>query len=244
MHNTKSTAHPAFNGVNFIFFDLDDTLIDHKKAQERALVDLWSLLPQLHNIKPDEFTSTYSEINKRLWEAYRNNEIDRTTLKRRRLEQTFETLQAGKLEWKEVDKLYMDCYQHHWEWIDDAREAFVKLSRLFDVGVMTNGFIEVQEKKFKHFSLHRYSRHLIISEEVGYLKPDTRIFDYSAGKAGYDAGHLLYVGDSYNSDIIGGMESGWKTAWFTRDEAGNDDNVADFSFHHFSQLVEALTIKP
>ncbi len=241
MSSNQFPLNSGFNEVSFIFFDLDDTLIDHKKAQKRALMDLWSHFPQLQMVSPEAFAAAYAEVNNRLWEAYRNNDVDQYTLKRRRLEYTFGELQVEMPDWKEADEIYMQYYQRHWEWIDDAREAFITLSKRYKVGIMTNGFTEVQKKKFEFFSLHRFSRNLIISEEVGYLKPDSRIFEYSAEQVNYPAEQLLYVGDSYSSDILGGKQSGWKTAWYVPQGPGPEADAADFSFRHFSQLTEALS---
>ena len=231
---------PDFSGVAFIYFDLDDTLIDHKTAQDRGLLDLWSQYPQLQDTDPNTFTKVYADVNTRLWKAYRNNEIDQQTLRRCRFEQTFEDLQLKKPDWREVDSAYMACYSRHWEWIDDARQAFVALSEHYPIGIMTNGFTDIQQKKFKHISLNRYSRHLVISEQVGFLKPDPRIFAHSAKIAEMDPSQLLYVGDSYSSDILGGSKSGWRTAWYQSNGRDEGNGVADYSFSHFSQLVDVL----
>jgi len=241
MSTSQTVKPPSFNDITFIYFDLDDTLIDHKKAQKRALLDVWTQFPQFQDGDPIHLTETYARYNNLYWDAYRKNEIDQPTLKRLRFEQTIKELGVQGLDWREVETIYMDCYQRHWDWIDDAREGFITLYGMYPVGIMTNGFIEVQQQKFEYFSLHRYSRHLIISEEVGHLKPDRRIFEYAAEKAGSRPDQLLYVGDSHSSDILGGSQSGWKTAWYTQNEAEPASHIADFTFHHFSQLVQALS---
>lgn len=232
---------PELENITFIYFDLDDTLIDHKNAQYRALVDVWTQYEPLQKIAPDLFVTVYSETNNRLWDAYRMQEIDKNTLRRRRFEYTLNKLQLGMLDWREVEDIYLGCYQRHWTWIDDAREGFIMLSKKYPVGVMTNGFMDTQKQKFDYFSLHRYSQHLIISEETGYLKPDPRIFEYSAKQAGREPEQLLYVGDSHASDILGGSQSGWKTAWYNRNENEPSSRIADLTFCKFSQLVQALT---
>ncbi|MDG5767301.1 YjjG family noncanonical pyrimidine nucleotidase [Balneolales bacterium ANBcel1] len=234
-------ATPDFSKVAFIYFDLDDTLIDHKMAQNRGLEDLWADYPELQEIDPKKFTSVFAEVNNQLWSDYRKNRIDQSTLKRLRFEKTFQEIGVKKPNWREVDARYMEYYSRHWEWIADAREAFISLSGQFPIGVMTNGFTAVQQKKFEFFSLHRYTRHLIISEEAGFLKPDPRIFEFSAKKAGVEPSRLLYVGDSYSSDILGGSQSGWMTAWYNPDGEVPGNCAADTTFRQFSQLIDLLT---
>ncbi len=240
MDSITQPVTPDFSSTSFIYFDLDDTLIDHKKAQDRAMVDVWTQYPLLQKVEPLVFASEYAASNHRLWEAYRNNEVSQHELRRLRLEETFNRLNISSLDWREVDKVYMDCYSRHWDWIPEAREAFIRISEHYPVGIMTNGFTFVQKKKFEHFSLNRYTRHLIISEEAGHLKPDTRIFDFAAEKAGCRPGELLYVGDSYSSDVTGGARSGWKTAWFNRSGLNPEPNLADFAFSDYGQLLGSL----
>ena len=237
------------NGISFLFFDLDDTLIDHRTAQERGLIDLWTKFPPLQELDPKELTATFGRVNAGLWERYRDNSINKASLKRKRFENTFKELEVKNVDWREADAVYMDAYSRHWDWIEDARDVFVKLCEKYRCGIMTNGFTAVQKKKFEYFSFQRYCRLLIISEEVGYLKPDRRIFHYSAEMAGYPPEKILYVGDSYSSDIIGGLQSGWKTAWYVPEKDFLDNPAElkkmaekpDLVFHAFSELLAVLS---
>lgn len=237
----RDSGHNGLDGISFIYFDLDDTLIDHKKAQNRALVDLWTRFAGLQSVQPEVLVSVYAQINNRLWDVYRNMGIGQNELKRMRFEQTFSELGVRDLDWREADAAYMMYYQRHWDWIDDAREVFVELSKSYPLGILTNGFNDIQKKKFEHFSLHRHARHLIISEQTGYLKPDSRIFQYAATKTGLPAEKLLYVGDSHSSDIEGGSRSGWKTAWYAQGKNPAVSTEADLVFIHFSELLKELS---
>ena len=44
--------------------------------------------------------------------------------------------------------------------------------------IITNGFKEVQERKLKESTITKYFKTIIISEEVGYKKPNNIIFNY------------------------------------------------------------------
>ncbi len=237
----QNSGRNDMSGIRFIYFDLDDTLIDHKKAQDRALADLWTRYPELQSSGPEVLISVYAGVNNKLWHVYRNSGIGQNELKRIRFEKTFSELGVRGLDWREAEAAYMEFYQRHWEWIDDAREVFTDLAKRYPVGVLTNGFNDIQKKKFEHFSLNRYARELIVSEQTGYLKPDPRIFQYAADLAGYPPESLLYVGDSHSSDIEGGSRSGWKTAWYAVDKEPVEDSPANLIFTHFSELKKALT---
>ena len=62
----------------------------------------------------------------------------------------------------------------------------------------------------KKFALDRYVSHVILSEQVGAMKPAREIFD-AAWRAAADGKPVrkLYVGDSYTTDVLGAKNAGW-----------------------------------
>lgn len=54
----------------------------------------------------------------------------------------------------------------------------------------------------------------MISEQVGVAKPDPKIFNYAPEQAGNpDRSRVLMVGDTAESDILGGINAGLSTCW-------------------------------
>jgi len=51
---------------------------------------------------------------------------------------------------------------------------------------------------------------IIISSEVGFKKPDPKIFKLALGKAGVSAGDCVYIGDNYYVDAVGSRAAGMK----------------------------------
>lgn len=136
----------------------------------------------------------------------------------------------------------MEAYRKYWNWLDGAQDAFIELSRLYDVGIITNGFKETQQKKFEKMELSNYCDVMIISEEIGELKPHPKVFDTATERAKVSRDKILYVGDSYSSDIIGGRNAGWKTAWYTAmSPPVKGEQTADFHFEKFEELVDLLS---
>jgi HAD superfamily hydrolase (TIGR01549 family) len=54
---------------------------------------------------------------------------------------------------------------------------------------------------------------LVISSEVGYIKPHPEIFRLALTHSRLKAEEVLFVGDSYAQDILGAKRVGLKTAW-------------------------------
>ena len=64
---------------------------------------------------------------------------------------------------------------------------------------------------------------IIDSGRVGLEKPDRRIFEHvlaAVGAAGADA---IHIGDSWDADIVGARNAGWRAIWYGRRVAAVDD---------------------
>lgn len=224
----------------FIYFDLDDTLLDHKKAEQNGLKDVHDHFEEFNDISLDNLVSTYHKINKGLWEEYGRGEIDRHILHRRRFEETFIELGIESSLYKEAGKVYMQYYRNHWEWIDGAEEAFNQIRANYDVGLITNGFAETQWMKIKQFGFEDMVSQIVISEEIGVMKPHPKIFDHSTSLAGLNRSEILYVGDSLTSDIKGGRRAGWNVAWYTSKPTKEGKELAHLTFADWDELLGYL----
>lgn len=241
--NVLTNSAPPVNPMKpeFIFFDIDNTLLDHSSAEASAQREIYTQYTELQQVTVDEWLDAYKEINHGLWLQYQNGAIGREQLQRTRFERTMASLGILSERSDEIGKRYMEVYREYWCWIDGAEEALEQISGRFPVGFITNGFLETQHKKIEQMELTRFSNLFIISEEIGVMKPHHKVFDTAAEKAGKPHKTILYVGDSYTSDIIGGKNAGWKTAWFTAlTEDRVENSTADFCFEEYPVLVNFL----
>ncbi|MFN1834501.1 YjjG family noncanonical pyrimidine nucleotidase [Balneola sp. MJW-20] len=226
----------------FIYFDLDDTLLDHKKAEKAGLSDVHDHFEEIQKVSMEELLDTYHRINKGLWEEYGKGDIDRHILHRRRFEETFRELKINTGLWEQAGKVYMNYYRNHWEWIEGAKEAYERIAEKFPVGIITNGFAETQKLKIDQFRLKETAKQIIISEELGVMKPDPQIFRHAEEKAGAGPEEILYVGDSLTSDVIGGSNAGWSVAWYTEKPVEEGTERANLTFQSFDLLLDKLHI--
>lgn len=225
----------------FIYFDLDDTLLDHKKAEQHGLKDVHAHFDEFNDISLELLISNYHHINKGLWEEYGRGEIDRHILHRRRFEETFVGLGIDGGLYTEAGKVYMNYYRNHWEWIEGAKEAFDKIRSKYPVGIITNGFAETQWMKIDKFGFRDMVSQIVISEEIGVMKPHPKIFDHSTELVGFDRSDILYVGDSLSSDVRGGKAAGWKVAWYTSNPTKEGEELADLVFDDFDTLIDFIS---
>ena len=104
--------------------------------------------------------------------------------------------------------------------------------------IITNGFKEVQERKLKESTITKYFKTIIISEEVGYKKPNPKIFNYALEKANAVNTSSLMIGDSYQADILGAINVGINAILFNYHNIDPSDDI--ISVNSLSDLTSYL----
>ncbi len=204
----------------FVYFDLDDTILDHRKAEKCALGDLKEQYASAfsdHNTKVVE--DIYHAGNVLLWKQYSDGKVTKEQLRRRRFEYLFDELAISSLDPLKVGDFYMDRYTFYWDYCAGAEEGFFQIADKYPVGVLTNGFAATQHKKLAQFSKMRNALSAcVISEEFGHMKPHPKLFAHASEQAQTPSETILYVGDSMHSDVKGGQNAGWTVIWYAPEE--------------------------
>lgn len=74
------------------------------------------------------------------------------------------------------------------------------------------------------------------TEDTGYLKPNSEAFRPLEECLGAPPAEILYVGNSYEYDVVGASAAGYRTAHIARFRQRN--SIADLTFFHYSTLLE------
>lgn len=87
-----------------------------------------------------------------------------------------------------------------------------------------------------------YFAPVIISSDLGYRKPDIRIFRQALDGIGLDSSEVLFVGNDMYRDIFGAQQLGLKTVFFKSNQGDQQrDRVeADYIIYHFPELLNAI----
>lgn len=115
------------------------------------------------------------------------------------------------------------------------------------MGIITNGPTEHQLKKVKKLGLYDYvdPKHVIVSQATGFQKPEKEIFNLAAEQFDMNPSTTLYVGDSYDNDVMGAFNSGWHSMWFNhrgRSLKPGTKPVFDLEIDSFEQLFGAVKV--
>lgn len=115
----------------------------------------------------------------------------------------------------------------------------------FKLSVISNAPPELDEI-LKRTGIHNFFDSIIISENVGYEKPDIMIFKKALNALKVKPEETIYVGDNYITDIKGAIKAGITPVWLRRKSKNNefsysgkkDKNV--FKIKKVSEIIELI----
>jgi HAD superfamily hydrolase (TIGR01509 family) len=95
-----------------------------------------------------------------------------------------------------------------------AKSSLTELSRHYPLGVVSNGFADMQRRKLAALGFSDLFKSMVFSSEAGVLKPQPEIFQRAATELQCAPADCLFVGDSYERDMLGARAAGMQTCWF------------------------------
>lgn len=195
----------------WILFDADETLFHF---------DAFSGLQRTFSSFNIHFTmedyAEYQTVNKSLWIDYQNGAISAEQLQHQRFDKWGTKLNIPP---HDLNRSFLAAMADICSPLDGAVNLLNALKGKFKLGIITNGFIELQQARLERTGLRDYFDLLVISEEVGIAKPHPGIFDHALASVGNPAREqVLMVGDNPESDILGGLNAGLDTCWLNTDK--------------------------
>jgi putative hydrolase of the HAD superfamily len=206
--------------MELILFDLDDTLMAFDLVSEKAWDKAVELFIEGNNlsIEKDILLEKINKTRKWYWDDSERHKIGRKNINHARREivnlalKDYINIGINKLE--ELADNYSKIHEELWYIFDDVEETLQKIKKKgIKLGVMTNGTSESQRGKLKRFNLEKYFDYFFIEGEVGYGKPDIKIYEYMQQKTEIEYNKILMVGDNLVWDIEPPQKLGIYTIW-------------------------------
>lgn len=197
--------------IEYLFLDLDNTILDFTKAEGIAIR---KTMEDYGAAPTDENAARYSAVNDRHWKALERGELTREQVVVGRFAVFFGEL-GIRVDAAAVAKTYeTHLSQGHW-FLPGAEETVKqKLFGKYKLYLASNGTAVVQKGRMTSADLYPYFEKSFVSEELGFNKPSRAYFDAAfALIPGFDPDKCLMVGDSLTSDILGGKNAGMRTVW-------------------------------
>lgn len=154
---------------------------------------------------------TWSNLLHKMIDNFPNHEIPHDTVSKvaKTIYDEFSTAKAWMIH-PNWEKLFKICKAKGWQ-VGLISNWDIRLARLLD---------ELELSELVDFQ--------IISAEHAIEKPDKKIFEIAAQKAGCDLNEIVHVGDTFIDDVVGAVESGAKAVWCNHRSQQIDPRLADY----------------
>mgnify|MGYP000362615249 FL=1 len=202
----------------WILFDADETLFHF---------DAYAGLQLMFSRHDYQFDTAeydyYQSINLPLWQQYQQGEISAKQLQVNRFTPWADKLSttAGAL-----NSAFMHAMADVCTPLPGAAELINALKGRVKMGIITNGFTELQQIRLERTGFADVFSPLVISEQVGVAKPHIDIFNHAFSLMGHPPKqHILMVGDNPHADIKGGINAGIDTCWLNRHGAARPEGI-------------------
>lgn len=223
--------------IEFLFLDLDDTILDFHKAERIAI----SRTIREFGVEPaEEILALYHGINKWHWEQLELGKLTRGEVLVNRFGVLFEKL-GVQADAPKCAKVYETNLSIGHYFLPGAEEAVDALSKKYRLFLASNGTAVVQKGRMTSANLYRFFEKVFVSQEIGYNKPSKAYFDACFAQIpGFDKKKAIMVGDSLSSDIKGGINAGLRTVWVNPEHKDCGEIRPDYEIEALSQLEGLL----
>ena len=228
--------------IKYIFFDLDETLIDIKKAQNDAIESLYGLYGFNNIVDLNSFIKKWDELTDYHYKFYTTKQISYEEQRRRRIIDLFKAYNIPlKIDAIDVYNIYLKEFENAWMVFDDVKETLTELkNKDYILGLISNGDYDQQVQKMKHVGIYDMFDYINTSSQFEYSKPNPQLFETIFAMHNINKKEVCYVGDSYKKDVLPCRQIGVKSILI--DRKGIDYNDSELlkinSLTNIIRLIE------
>jgi len=201
-----------------IFFDLDDTILALNKSVNKCWQIVCKSFASQVDLGPEKLLAAIDKTRTWYWGDPDRHREGRLKLYAARREMVNLALQSlGINDTTAADSL-ADAYgvemEKHMVPFPGARETLEHLKRgKVLLALLTNGASEIQRRKIDRFNLAPFFNIILVEEEMGFGKPDERVFLKALHHFGLSPDQAWMVGDDLERDIDGAQKAGIFSWW-------------------------------
>ncbi|MEN3001583.1 MAG: HAD family hydrolase [Armatimonadota bacterium] len=213
--------------IRAIGFDLDDTLCLYMpiamRARRQAFAELVQPLLEVDIETIDQayrqaFWQMMDEIKREPWRSryLQSGEPTRTETMRRMLT-LLGFVPDGLAE--QLSARYLELRESQLQLFEDTLPVLQALRQHHTLFLITNGPAREQRRELHLLGLEPYFELVAIEGELGVGKPDPAIFLHVQEQLHLAPEQILFVGNSWEHDVKGALQVGWRAAWLNREGA-------------------------
>lgn len=199
-----------------IFFDLDDTLWAFSENARDTFEEMYfkyELDVAFESF--DHFYTLYQDRNVELWKLYGDGKITKQELNEERF---YYPLKAVGMERQELahaySKDFFSVIPTRKKLMPYAKEILEYLAPSYNLYILSNGFRELQSEKMRSAGIDGYFQKIILSEDLGVMKPYPEIFHFALSVTQSQLTDSVMIGDSWEADMVGARGVGMRHIYY------------------------------
>ena len=199
-----------------LFFDLDDTLWAFSANARDTYEEMYRKYDYDRFFDSFEhYYSLYQRRNLELWAEYADGKVTKEELNRQRYLYPLEAVGADDSALAEAyEKDALATIPTKSKLMPHAREVLEYLSAKYNLYILSNGFKELQFHKMRSSDIDKYFRKVVLSDDIGILKPWPEIFHFALSATQSELNDSLMMGDSWENDIAGAAGVGMHQVFY------------------------------
>ncbi|MBD9092574.1 MAG: noncanonical pyrimidine nucleotidase, YjjG family [Bacteroides oleiciplenus] len=199
-----------------LFFDLDDTLWAFSYNARDTFEEMYRKYEYDRYFRSFlHFYELYERRNVELWAEYADGKVTKDELNRQRFLYPLEAVGEGDAA---LAKAFSDDFfaviPTKSRLMPHAREVLEYLAPKYNLYILSNGFQELQCHKMRSAGIDRYFKKVVLSDDIGVLKPWPEIFHFAMSATQSELRESLMIGDSWDNDIVGARGVGMHQVYY------------------------------
>lgn len=198
--------------VKAVIFDMDDTLLNWRQAEDGAIGQLALLHFAAHGIPEARVREVYAGVMAANFASWKKDRV--WWYIQDRLRMLVDRLGTPQVRVEDLATTFSREATTRLAFLEGA-EAALRAAREGGrkTALLTNGRPEVQRPKVYAFGLHTEVDFVGITGELGAWKPDPEAFRLVCKRLGVAPEHAVMVGDNEDFDITPAKALGMQTVW-------------------------------
>lgn len=225
-----------------LFFDLDDTLWAFSQNARDTFEEMYRKHGYhrfFHSF--EHFYQLYERRNHELWREYGQGLVDKEELNRQRF--LYPLQEVGV-----TDEALSQQFAHDFfaviptkrKLMPNAHEVLQRLSGRYNLYILSNGFQELQCQKMHSAGIDGYFKKVILSDDIGVLKPRPEIFHFALSATQSQLNESLMIGDSWENDVAGAAGVGMHQVFYNINDIPATPFPPTFQVRDLKELLQFL----
>lgn len=139
-------------------------------------------------------------------------------------------------------ELYRGISLNRLELYPDVREVLDELRPRYRLAALSDAQSAWAVPEMRQVGIEDYFYPIVVSGDLGYRKPDPRIFDLTLKRMHLPASEVVFVGNDMYRDIYGARQAGMRTVFFATGQGQQrmDGVEAHYNIYRFGELRNAI----